>query len=66
MPIFWEEHFYVFCYNRKEKEVEVIDNLPLGEGVTIKNKYGDVLGFLVSKAIILLHFIKKFLSFIRF
>ncbi|MFS8005420.1 hypothetical protein Hanom_Chr13g01237141 [Helianthus anomalus] len=39
VPIIWEKHFYVVCFNLKHYIVEVLDNNAVEDKLNIKDKY---------------------------
>uniref|UniRef100_A0A803N876 Ubiquitin-like protease family profile domain-containing protein n=1 Tax=Chenopodium quinoa TaxID=63459 RepID=A0A803N876_CHEQI len=41
IPVYESDQFYIFCINMKGKSLEIIDNIPLQEGVNIEDKYKD-------------------------
>ncbi|MFS7932021.1 putative Ulp1 protease family catalytic domain, papain-like cysteine peptidase superfamily [Helianthus anomalus] len=39
MPIIWQRHFYVICFNLKSYKVDVLDNSAQYDDLSIEKKY---------------------------
>ncbi|MFS8021353.1 putative papain-like cysteine peptidase superfamily [Helianthus anomalus] len=48
VPIKWEKHFYVVCFNLKHSRVDILDNIVVEDKLSIKDKYDGWVGKLVS------------------